>query len=200
MKSLVQYVKFNNWEKLEENIQAVTELNYSTLVITAVVYHNKECFDILMLNPNKTKWLNNRRGHWKQKKIFENYYYGPNKLNEYFLLKVLELYEYTETENLKFLLGNKNIFHLFFCKIVKTVQSIRSVFKIICSSDDVDAFLLVHKYMEDNKQTYPFYTTSYILNNLFLICIESGSIEIIKKLYQMGFNLSKIKYLSLIHI
>ncbi len=196
MKSLVQYVKFNNWEKLEENIQAVTELNYSTLVITAVVYHNKECFDILMLNPNKTKWLNNRRGHWKQKKIFENYYYGPNKLNEYFLLKVLELYEYTETENLKFLLGNKNIFHLFFCKIVKTVQSIRSVFKIICSSDDVDAFLLVHKYMEDNKQTYPFYTTSYILNNLFLICIESGSIEIIKKLYQMGFNLSKIKYFN----
>ena len=194
MKSLAQFVKYNNWEKLDENFQAVTESNYSTLVTASVVYHSKECFDILMKHPNKISWINKPSGHWRQKKIFENYHYGPNKLNEYYLLKVFELHEYTETENLKFLLTNKNIFYTTFNKIVKTPSSIKTVFKEICKFDDVEAFFLVDKFMRDNEQFYPFYNNSYVINNLFPMSISYCSIEIIKKLYQLGFDLSKIKY------
>ncbi len=194
MKSLAQFVKYNNWEKLDENIQAVTESNYATLVTATVVYHSKECFDILMKHPNKIPWINKSRGHWKQKKIFENYHYGPNKLNEYYLVKVFELCEYTERENLKFLLTNKNIFHGTFNRIVKTHSSIKAVFSEICKSDDVEAFFLVDKYMRDNVQTYPFYNNAYVINNLFPISIGYGSIGIIKQLHQLGFDLSKTKF------
>ncbi len=194
MKSLAQFVKYNNWEKLDENIQAVTESNYATLVTAAVVYHSKECFDILMKHPNKIPWINKPRGHWRQRKIFENYYYGPNKLNEYYLQKVFELYEYSERENLKFLLTNKNIFHGAFNKIVKNPSSVKAVFNEICKSDDVEAFFLVDKYMRDNVQTYPFYNNTFVLNNLVSMSINYGSIEIIKKLHQLGFDLSKTKF------
>ncbi len=194
MKSLVQFVKYNNWEKLDENIQAVTESNYATLVTASVMYHSKECFDILLKHSNKIPWINKSRGHWKQSKIFENYHYGPNKLNEYYLLKVFELYEYTERTNLKFLLGNKNIFHVVFNKIVKTPSSIKAVFNEICKSDDVEAFFLVDKYMRDNGQTYQFYNNAYMINNLFPMSISYGSIEVVKKLHQQGFDLSKTKF------
>ncbi len=194
MKSLAQFVKYNNWEKLDENIQAVTESNYATLVTAAVVYHSKECFDILMKHQNKIPWINKSRGHWKQKKIFENYHYGPNKLNQYYLEKVFELYEYTERENFKFLLTNKNIFHGTFNKIVKTPSSIKAVFNEICKSDDVEAFFLVDKYMRDNVQTYTFYNNSFVINNLVSMSISYGAIGIIKQLHQLGFDLSKIKY------
>jgi hypothetical protein len=94
--------------------------------------------------------------------VFENYYNGPNKLNEYYVIKLLEMIEYIETINIKYLMINKNIFHMVFNKLVKTKSSVISIIRKICQSDDVDAFLLVHNFMNENNQIYPFYSNAFI--------------------------------------
>ena len=163
MKSLSQFVKYNHWEKLDENIQAVTESNFITLVSISVIYHSKECFDILIKHPNRINWINKPNSNRKLRKVFENYYNGPNKLNEYYVIKLLEIIEYIETFNIKFLMINKNIFHMVFNKLVKTKSSVISIIRKICLSDDIDAFLLVHKFMSENNQIYPFYSNAFII-------------------------------------
>lgn len=194
MKSLSQLVKHNNWEKLEENIQLVTEKNFTSLIATAVVYHCKECFDILMKLPNRISWINKRRGHWKLKHIFENYAGGPNKLNEYYLVKVFEMLEYIDTSIIEYLLVNKNIFSMFFNKMTKTKSACEALLYRICKADDVDAFIFVHTFLTENLQTHSFYTNGFICDSLIYQAISTNALGIIKKLYELGYDISKTKY------
>ena len=194
MKSLSQFVKHNNWEKLDENIQMVSENNFTSLVSTSVVYHSKECFDILMKLPNRINWINKQRGHWKLRRIFENYAYGPNKSNEYYLAKTLEILEYIDTAVISNLLVNKSIFHMVFEKIVKTKSALSAVIYRVCENDDIEAFMLIHKFLSDNIQEYSFYTNDFVINCVLFEAICSGAINIIKKLHELGYNLSKIKH------
>jgi hypothetical protein len=194
MKSLSQFVKYNHWEKLEENIQAVTESNFITLVSISVIYHSKECFDILIKHTNRINWINKPNSNRKLRKVFENYYNGPNKLNEYYVIKILEIIEYIETFNLKYLMINKNIFHMVFNKLAKTKLSVISIIRKICQSDDVDAFLLVHKFMNENNQIYLFYSNGFIIEHVLYEAVTSGAISIIKQLDAFGYNLSKTKF------
>lgn len=194
MKSLSQFVKYNHWEKLDENIQAVSESNFINLVSISVIYHSKECFDILIKHPNRVNWINKPNSNRKLRKVFENYYYGPNKLNEYYVIKLLEIIEYIETFNLKYLMINKNIFQMVFNRLFKTKSSVISIIRKICQSDDVDAFLLVHKFMCDNNQFYPFYSNAFIIDHIVYDAVTSGAIGIIKQLDILGYNLSETKY------
>ena len=194
MKSLSQFVKYNNWEKLEENIQSVTENNFTGLIATAVVYHCKECFDILMKLPNRISWINKRRGHWKLRHIFENYAGGPNQLNKYYLVKVFEMLEYIDTTHVDYLLADKNIFSLCFNRMVKTKSACEALLYRICKLDDVDAFEYVHNYLSGNLQAYPFYTNQFVCDNLIYEAVCSNAINIVKKIHELGYPINKTKY------
>ena len=194
MKSLSLYVKHNNWEKLEENIQMVTENNFNTLITTSVIYHCKECFDILNKLPNRIKWINKERTHWKLRKIFENYAYGPNKSNEYYLVKIFEIMEYIDVHIIKTLLVNKNIFHMVFARLVKNKQSITALINKIIDKDDVEAFMLIHNFLLDNTEQYPFYSNGFVIDTVLFFAICYNATNIVKKLHGLGYNLSKVKY------
>lgn len=196
MKSLSQFVTYNHWEKLSDNFLAVSETNFISLVATSVIYHSKECFNLLIKHDNRIKWINKQYNHRKLRKVFENYYYGPNKLNEYYVREILKIIEFIELANLKYLMINKEIFYLVFDKLEKTQSSIIAIIHKISQADDVDAFLIVHNFMLKNSQTYPFYSDQFIIDTILYEVIISGAIGIIKELDKFHYNLSKTKYKS----
>ena len=196
MKSLSQFVKYNNSDKLEENFSMITQTNYINLVSSAVTYHSKECFDILIKHPNKIKWINSFSNHYRISKIYENYYYAPNTSNEYYLIKVLEISEFINRNSLKFIIEHKNMFGFIFNRIVKDKKSINTLLYRICKEDNVDTFNIIHHYLIENNQEHPYYNDEFIKHYIFYYCLESGSIKIIEKLYSCGYDLSKIKFLN----
>ena len=116
MKHISVFVKFNNYTKLEENYSMIKESNYCNLISKAVTYHSKECFDILIKHKNNILWLNkNAYQNNKLLIIYENYHYGANKLNEYYLTNIIELSEYINKNILKFItVSTYNLFLMTF--------------------------------------------------------------------------------------
>ncbi len=106
MSKLSNFVKYNNWEKLEENIQSVTSQNYSGLVVLSVIHHCKECFDILVNLPNAREWINNIRTRHGFYKIFENYQQAPNVFNKYYVDKIFPLLAFLSTSHIDIYLRN----------------------------------------------------------------------------------------------
>jgi hypothetical protein len=194
MKHISVFVKFNNYTKLEENYSMIKESNYCNLISKAVTYHSKECFDILIKHKNNILWLNkNAYQNNKLLIIYENYHYGANKLNEYYLTNIIELSEYINKNILKFIFEHKNIFEYVFNKINKNKNTITTLLINICKIDDELCFLIVHKYLIDNLESNQYYNNDFIKNDILYYCLKNSSIKIIRELHKFGYNLSKIQ-------
>ncbi len=187
MSKLSNFVKYNNWEKLEENIQSVTSQNYSTLVVLSVIHHCKESFDILVNLPNAREWINNLRTRHGFYKIFENYQQAPNVANKYYVDKIFPLLAFLSTSHIDIYLSNEYLFEKLFTKAVKNEKTIKHLFEFLCAYSDYNNVIMVLNYLKNNQQKYPFFTTEWIKSNILKYCLLFDNLEVLKKLDELGY-------------
>ncbi len=184
MSKLSTWVKYNNWESLEENIGSVNSNNFTSLLVGSVKYHSKECFDILIGLPNAREWINKRQRGIKN--VFINYEQAPNKSNEYYVNKVLPLLAYINTYNISSTLNNSFLFDKIFSRIIKDKYSILDLMSKIIDESNFEQFVKVFDYLKSNQNLYPFFTNEWIQTNILYFGLIFDNVEVVKYLDENG--------------
>jgi hypothetical protein len=187
MNRVSSIVKYNNWEKLEDNITLINEKNYLSNIISSIKYRSKECFDIMIKHPKTKTYLN--KISYRIYKLFETYSNAPNAVNEYYLDKILENLAYINIYTIREASNNDKLFLKIFNKVEKSEYFFKIVFEKVCKVYNINNFMIAYNYLVSNKSQYNWFNTEWFNENILFQILINDSIEILNYLDSLNVNI-----------
>jgi hypothetical protein len=182
-----KYVMFNHFIKLNENKEYI-DSKFRNLFKTAVKYHSKECFDIII---NQDNIISNLHKHYcSLHDVFQNYIMAPNENNKYYINMIIDKISLIDSTTLQIIVQNNDIFHIIFNKLIKNENIFIYILDIILLYDCSDAFTMVYDHLKVNN--YDFFNDTWINNNILLNTLIYDSINIIKILETNNIDITNI--------
>lgn len=192
MNRISSLIKYNNWEKLEENQNNINEKNFLSSIIGSIHYRSKECFDILMNNPNCNKYINHLS--YRSHKLFETYSYAPNNSNEYYLLKILPSIAYITSNTINMAIDNKKLFVIIFDKVQKTETFFQKLFEKTTRKNNLEVFTIGYNYLVTHKSELNWFNNNWIEDNIIYHILLNDACDILKFLDQQNVNIENTKF------
>lgn len=187
MNKLQQFIKYNNWEKLQDNLSDINPYYFCRLLSNAVKYHSKECFDVLIGISNIKELIN--KNSYRLKFIFINYQMAPNLVNEYYINKIIPHMALVDSNVLPDIIKIPNIFVLFFNKLDKNKDTIMTILESCIQMNLIESFQIVFSYLKTTKPDY--FTNELIQKNIMYWVLLFDSIDILKYLESEQYDISK---------
>ena len=181
------YVKYNNWEKVEEN-QSMIPSNFYNLLISSVTHHSKESFDIIMNTPNILHHMNKKL---RIASIFENYIIAPNEKNRYYVDRILPHLVMINDNSLLLTMKDINLFHQIFNRLIKNEMIFLKLIENACKLDNITVFKVIYNDLKVNN--YEFFNDIWINKRILFPCLVCDAINILKFLDNENKDITKIQ-------
>lgn len=189
--NLKKYVTYNNYNKLEEH-KSLIRSKFAVLLETSIVYHSKECFDIITdMTPQELKSIiNNNNTVRKLDSMFINYNMAPNPSNMYYITKLLPSLEYISCKSLENIIICPMLFNDIFPKILLNESILIKIIDITCMTNNIISFNIIYNTIKNGN--YIFVNERWINNNILLHALYYDSVDIVMELEKDNHNIKTI--------